>query len=248
MSTIQRLMRVTIGVLLLLAVAAGCTNGLPTSVVTGSGTVTEQTFEIGNFSRLAFSAPGSLTIVKGERPSLVVSAQPNILENLEADVSGDTLQLRSARNVSLLPTADVRWMLTVVDLTQIDISGAGNVSAPTLTGDNVRLNLSGAGDVTLEGVDADRLLVEISGLGNINIQGGRADTLELTLTGAGGFDGTEVQTRTSEVSISGSGNARVRVSDTLDVNISGLGNVRYIGSPQISENISGLGAVEQIGR
>lgn len=246
MSLLKQITR--LGVAMLLLVLIACSNGVPTSVVTGSGDVTTQTFEVANFSRLNFSTLGSLDIVTGERETLTVSAQPNIIEHLEASVSGSTLEIRSERNVSLIPTQDVRWTLTVRTLEQIDISGAGSVNAPELSGDGVTVNLSGAGDIDLEGIDANRLDVEITGLGNIDILGGRADEVRVTLTGAGSYDATEVQTQRATVTVSGTGSATVRVSEALEATISGVGNVRYIGSPQVTENVSGIGSIEQIGR
>ncbi|UCH61193.1 MAG: DUF2807 domain-containing protein [Anaerolineales bacterium] len=214
--------------------------------VRGSGTLVTEERSVSSFNSLELSSVGRLVIELGDQESLRVEAEENLLEYIETEVRGRTLQIGSRRGVSLIPTESINFYLTVVSLDSIMISGLGDVLAPDLQAETFSIDISGGGNLNLDSLDADRLRVGISGLGSLDIDGGQVRDQDIEISGAGDYNAGQLESRTAEVDISGLGSATLRVSDHLEANISGSGSVSYYGNPRVDENISGIGRVEQI--
>jgi hypothetical protein len=165
-----------------------------------------------------------VTITVAGTESLIIEADDNILPVLTSEVSGNRLTLGVKNKTSIQPSKGVRYTLLVKDLNDIEVSGAGKISA--------------------SGVGADRFHVGVSGTGNLVIQG-KADALTINISGAGSFNGESLESKTATIVSSGTGNVVVNVSDKLDVTVSGAGVVRYIGDPTVNKTISGIGSVSK---
>ena len=78
-----------VGLLLVMAVSAtGC---LGIRTVSGSGKVTEEEREVSGFTGVELATIGNLTIELGERESLHIEAEDNLMRYLETEVRGETL-------------------------------------------------------------------------------------------------------------------------------------------------------------
>ena len=137
---------------------------------------------------------------------------------------GNRLELGVENLQRIRPSRTVVYRITVIDLTDFEISGSA--------------------DVTITGLDTDSFDVGISGSGGIDAVG-RAEGLTIRISGSGSFDGEGLASSTGDVSISGSGSATVNVAGELDISISGSGSVTYLGSPSVSQSVSGSGTVTQ---
>jgi len=214
--------------------------------VRGSGNVTTEQRAVDNFSSIELASLGKLVIELGDQEALRVEAEENLLEYIETEVRGRTLEIGSRRGINLNPSEPIYFYLTVVSLDSISVSGLGDVEAPDLESDNFSIEISGGGNVNIDSLQARRLRATISGLGSLDIDAGQVNDQDIEISGAGDYNAGEVESLTAEVDISGLGSATLRVSDQLDTHISGSGSVRYHGDPDVSKNISGLGSVEQI--
>jgi hypothetical protein len=218
-----------------------------TETVDGSGQVTQEERQVSGFDRVSLEPLGILEITQGEEESLVIEAEDNLIPYLTSDVSGSTLNLAVQRGIGLNPTKPIRYILTVKDLSEVQLSGAGEMNLPALETINLTLGASGAGTFKIDELTADELRVEISGTGTVTV-GGVVDRLDINISGAGSFNGADLQANQVEVDISGLGKATVWVVDELDVEISGAGSVSYYGSPSsVTKNTSGAGIIEDIG-
>ncbi len=214
--------------------------------VRGSGTLVTEERSVGSFNSLELSSIGKLVIELGDQEALRVEAEENLLEYIETDVRGRTLEIGSRRGVSLNPTKSINFYLTVVSLDSISISGLGDVVAPDLEADTFSIEISGGGNLNIDSLEARRLRVSISGLGSLDIDAGQVVDQDIEISGAGDYNAGAMESRGAEVNISGLGSTTLRVSDHLDANISGSGSVRYYGDPDVEKNVSGLGRVERI--
>ena len=213
-------------VILVLALSA-CT--FTVSYDEGSGVVVNETRQVSDFDEVAFSGIGTLTIVMGDEELLEIEAEDNILPRIETAVRGNRLEISfdSDQWDNLIrPTEPIRYFLTVKSLTEV--------------------NLSGLGDVRIEDIETDRLVLVLSGAGKINVSGEATD-LVINVTGAGAYDGGDLRSESGNVNLSGAGSATVWTTEFLDVNISGLGTVRYYGDPELRQTVSGLGSLESLG-
>lgn len=195
----------------------------------GSGVVENETRQVSNFDKVAFTGIGTLTIKLGDEETLEIEAEDNILPHIKTQVRDGRLEISfdSERWENLIrPTKPIRYFLTVRSLEEV--------------------NLSGLGDIRLEGVDTDRLVLTLSGAGRIEASGDVAEQ-EINVTGAGAYEGGDLRSERSSVNLSGAGSATVWATEFLNVNISGLGQVRYYGDPEVRKTVSGLGNLESLG-
>jgi hypothetical protein len=185
-----------------------------------------ETREVQGFSEVSLSGVGTLTIEPGDRESLIIEAEDNIISIIETEVVGDRLTISFRRPVTIVPTKSIRFNLTVVNLDAVDLSGAGSIVA--------------------YGIRTDRLNVTLSGAGSLTIAG-EADHQDVKLSGVGGYNAEGLITNTATIDVSGAGTAKVQVLEYLEASVSGAGSVNYLGDPTVDSNVSGLGSVKQIG-
>jgi len=218
--------------------------------ISGSGVITTEKREVTPFTTIELRYPAIVTIKQGEKDSVSVTADDNLLPQLTASVNNDVLVIKNKIVVwsqRVNPSDKVLITITVKDLQEVDFPSAGEVSLNGIKSENLKLVVSGAGSINLLEVDLGKLDVQLSGAGSINA-GGKADDLKLGISGAGSFNGTDLNVKSANVNISGVGSAEIWVLTDLTANISGVGSINYYGSPSsIQKTVSGLGKVNQLG-
>jgi hypothetical protein len=230
----------------LLAVAVLLLSACAITPVRGSGNVVTEERQVSGFDSVALSGVGEVIITQGDEESLTIETDDNLMRYIESEVRDGRLELRIADDTIPIPSQSIIYRLGVVDLTELDSSGAGSFEIGRLDTDRLKVTLSGAGDIRIDSLSATDLEIQASGAGNIRAAGA-VDTQEIDLSGLGNYNAPDLESRTASVRISGAGNAVVWALDTLDVEISGAGNVEYFGSPQVTQDISGVGNVTSQG-
>jgi hypothetical protein len=234
--------------ILLVTMACSISVNLPdVNIERGSGRVVTEQREVSGFDQLDFSGVGKMTITQGNRESLTVEADDNVIDHITSEVIGSRLVIGYEKGQTINTPTTIRYTLVVKDLTKLDLSGFGDINVDQLETDSFTLDLSGAGNLTVDELQAADLRVVMSGFGNAEISGEVLD-LRLDISGTGNFKGGDLLCQTANVDVSGFGNATVWVENDLDVTISGTGNVSYFGSPRISQEVSGLGRLKDLGR
>jgi len=223
-----------IGIMALFAASCKLTIG----VVRGSGDIEDEEREVSGFDEISFSGIGKLIIEQGDEESLRVEADDNVIGLIETGVRGDRLHIGFKRGFNIVPTATVRFYLTVKDLKRIDLSGVGDIECDFLKTDDMEFSISGSGDIDFT-IEAETIEIDVSGLGNINLAG-KVDYHRVQISGSGKYDAEELESNDCEIEVSGLGSATVNVTDDLDIVINGVGNVYYKGNPSITQSISGL--------
>lgn len=212
-----------IGLLGVLLGAAAC-GPFGGNVTVGSGTVKTETRPVSGFNALVFSGVGDMTIRQTGTESLSVTADDNILPLVTTTVSGQTLNVGLKSSLAIRPTRGISYALTVTDLKDITLSGAGSITASDINTDALRVVLSGAGKLTIAGA---------------------AQHQEVTLSGTGAYEAGDLATNAAKVTVSGAGSARVKVRDTLDATVSGVGSIVYLGDPAVTQHVTGAGSVRK---
>jgi hypothetical protein len=194
--------------------------------VVGSGVMATEARDVQGFREVSLSGVGALTIEHGDRESLIIEAEDNILEIIETKVVNERLTIGFDRPATVVPTKSIRYRLTVINLDAIDLSGAGSIVA--------------------HGINTDRLEVTVSGAGSLTVAG-EADHQDVLLSGVGSYNAEGLITNTASIEVSGAGTAKVQVNEHLEVNVSGAGSVHYLGDPTVESSVTGLGSVKRIG-
>lgn len=198
----------------------GC-NGIG---VKGSGILKDETRDIQNFTEAEISGAYEVYIKCGEKPSLEMTGDDNIISLIHTDVSDGKLSIWTDRNISIRRKIKIK------------------ITTKTLEA----LELSGASRVKLTKVDCDRLHLDISGAVTL-ITSGKTDMLDLNISGASNADTKRLLANDVHVDLSGASHANVYAKDLLKAQVSGVSNIKYFGDPKVVRKISGLGSISQEG-
>jgi hypothetical protein len=219
---------------------AGCIIVINGKSAQGSGNIITGEREVSEFNKVHLKGSGNVFLALGEKQTLKIKTDDNIMPLIKTDVSGKKLTISHGKHY-LRPTV-FEVFITVNNLEDVVISGSGNVRGQDrFMADAFYTEISGSGDVDLE-VETGRLESRISGSGSIRLSG-KAEDYTVSISGSGEINAFDVQAKTVSVKISGSGNCRVYVTESLDAKISGSGDVYYKGRPRINTKISGSGSL-----
>jgi hypothetical protein len=242
-------------IIVIFAVSTACIVPFSPRLVRGSGDVIVDDREVRDFEKIQISGVGRVVITQGDSESLSVETDDNLLEYIETDVKGDTLEIGFSKDTSfgvgggrkvLEPTEGFTFRISVVDLTRISLAGAAKVEVDKLKTDQLDIQLSGAGDISVDDLNGDQLDVQISGAGDVDLAGKVGEQV-IVLEGLGRYQAYDLESQNATVSISGAGGANLWVNETLEVTISGAGDVKYYGSPEVTPEISGVGRIQSQG-
>lgn len=203
--------------------------------------------EVSGFNRISLAGVGNLIIEPGDRESLRIEAEPDVLPRIITQAKGGKLTIRLKRSgLPLLSrhSKSIDYYVTVRELEAIDVSGSGTVRGSRLCSDRLRLAVSGSAKVDLDLLVAD-LRTKVSGAARIRLAG-RADRQELVVSGSGEYCAGELVSDECVVAISGSAKGTVNVNERLEARISGSGRVSYVGDPAVDQRVSGVGRVNRI--
>ncbi len=189
--------------------------------VLGTGAITTEDRDLGNFTGIENATPGNVFITQGPLEPVRLVGPSNILELVRTSINNNTLNIRIDGCVDLREGIDI-----FVTIPQID-----------------RLLITGVGNMTTENeIDADDLEITLAGVGNFSLQGS-TNELFVSLFGTGDINAFGLTTDICDINISGVGNAEVFVNNELDVTITGAGTVFYRGTPTVTSTITGDGSV-----
>ena len=234
-----------LAITLLLSACSGWSFDIGDEII-GSGDVVTEVRDVDGFDSIEFRAFGTMIVEEGRSDRLTVTGDDNLMERIETSVQGTTLVIEIEDGIVPLPSDGFEYIVTVDDLTELDVTGAGRVVVDGFTGDELDVSFSGAGSIDLRGMDVDFLDVSFTGAGQM-IASGRATIHEASISGAGNYDAGSLATSETTLSSSGAGNAEVWATDELDIDSSGVGKVSYWGNPNTQISSSGIGGVEELG-
>jgi hypothetical protein len=200
---------------------------------------------VANFDEVVFALPGEVRVEQGPRETLVVEAEPAVLRNITAEVSGRRLLIGLAPG-RVETRQPIRVTLGVRTLRAFESRGAAAVRIGPLDSDSLALVLAGGGSIRLEALAAALSLdVRITGAGDVAVAGGSVKAQKVAISGIGAYSAPRLASQRAEVAIDGQGEVQLAASSTLAVRIAGVGQVRYQGNPAVTRSVQGLGSVEK---
>jgi hypothetical protein len=210
--------------------------------VAGSGRLTGRTIDLSGVNSVVAGANFVVHLRTGRPPQAVVKMDDNLVDRVEATVTGDQLRLgikpgTSMRNATL--AADV----TVGQLDQLATSGASRVIlATTVASPALRMEVSGTSSVTGP-IQVGQMQVDVSGASTLGLSG-QVQDLHLGAEGAAQLSLADLTVHRLDATLSGTSDVLVTVSDTLAVQASGVSVLRYRGTPRITgSETSGVSSV-----
>jgi hypothetical protein len=241
-----------IAFLSIVVLLAGCTFYIPSGLrrgVTGSGVVTQENRAVSEFNAVSLNGAGELTITQGEKESLVIEAEDNLLPLIKSQIRNGVLVIgfdSESLGATIHPTKPIKFDLSVKQLDSIVVAGAALVRSERLRGDRLTLTVDGAGIVKLNGVEATEVSTTMNGAGSVELAGNVVRQVA-TVNGLGNYQTHDLNSKNAQVTVSGAGGATLRADENLDVAINGAGLVTYYGNPRVSHSITGVGGVRRAG-
>ncbi len=204
------------------------------------------------FTGLHFKSVGRVYLLQGDSCEFSMDGSEEFLNKVNAEVIDGNLSITLKSDVEdwtglswIGKEHRIRYFVTVRDLMNVDMAGAGTIRGEVLRGESLSIKHSGAGRLILKDVQFTDLNVDLGGLGEIRLTG-EVQSQRADLSGGGSYHAEALKSQRGEVSISGAGSARVWVEESLMANVSGAGSIKYKGDPSIEEPNTGLGSIKPI--
>jgi Putative auto-transporter adhesin, head GIN domain len=209
--------------------------------VRGNGNIVESGRNLETFKRVAVSSTINLRVSAGPR-AVTVRTDENLQEYVETLVEGETLIVRSKRDLTLYsPVLEVAVANEIYE--KLEASGASTLTGSVARTPSLTLVSSGAGTVSLDGVSSDDIKVEASGSSDISIRGEGIRGVVVS-SGSSHVKCEGVALQSLQVTASGSSSISARVSAALTGEASGASSVDVVGAPQNSVKKSGAADVK----
>jgi len=210
---------------------------------TGNGRMISETRSVQDFEELEVSGFYEVLLEAGDRESVFIEADENLMDLIVAEKVGRTLKIYNAKSIH--SKEGIRIVISYRNLEKISTTGAAIIeNRGLLTGDYLELDLKGTGLMNLQ-LEVGELDVVLSGAGLIELEGA-ADIQRVQLKGAGNFSAYDFETEESEIRLSGVGAAQIFASQRLDAKVQGIGHISYRGNPdEVDKRVSGLGQIEE---
>jgi hypothetical protein len=212
----------------------------------GSGVVKSESREVGAFTGIALSLPALVEVRTGDRESVLVEADDNVLPLVETVVEGGSLKIRFRDKSAPVRTKNLKVTVTARKIESLAISGSGDIRAAALKVESLSAKISGSGDIRIASLDTRSVQVAISGSGDFTAAG-KAESLQASIAGSGNLKAGGLDTKRAAIKIAGSGDAKIWVREALSVSVAGSGDVAYYGDPAISQSVAGSGSLKRLG-
>jgi hypothetical protein len=212
-------------------------------MITGNGDVVFEERQVSDFNGISVSSGIDVYITQGERESVEVEADENLMDVINTRVENDVLKISTSKNIRMAKSKKV--YVTYVNLNKIGVSSAGDVKGKnTLNTDKLKINLSSAGDLVLD-VEADEILIKISSSGNVSLSG-KTNYLKAGLSSAGDLNAFDLEAKVGDISVSSAGDAKVFITDEASFSSSSAGDIIYKGDPKIKNmSTSSAGSIRK---
>jgi hypothetical protein len=185
-------------------------------------TSAEQARDVAAFEGVELAGSNNVVIRIGDRQSVVVKADDNLLDHVTTEVHAGNLVIGNTPG-SFETKSPMSVEVTVPTISTLTLRGSGNIVAGDLDVDSLDVTLPGSGTLTGSGA-ATRLDVTVDGFGMVQFSRLVAEDVR--------------------AGVGGSGSIFVTATRSLDASVSGSGAILYAGSPQtVAKSVTGTGAI-----
>jgi hypothetical protein len=222
-------------------------SSVPSEFIRGSGNVGTETRQLEPFHGVELNLPGDMEITLGDKESITIQAEDNLLPLIQTNVTGGILKVGLAPGTSINPTKALRFQLTAKALDALTTNSTGSINSPALSAEQFKASINSSGNIELVGLSAKSIQVVIESNGNVKINQGEVADQNIKISSSGNYNTPDLKSKTAKVTIDSSGDALIWVTDSLDVVINSSGSVKYYGNPAVKTQINSSGSVQPMG-
>ena len=197
----------------------------------------------GYFNSVKVSSGIDVFLVQGNKESIQVEADDNLMEYIMTEIDGNTLKVWSEANIRQAKSK--RVYVSMKDVSSLSATSAGDIVGDSkITTEDLYLSASSAGDIDLE-IEVRTLTCKLSSAGDMSLSG-NTDELEADLSSAGDLNAYDLKARVAVVSTSSSGSAKIFVTEKLKARASSAGDIHFKGDPQeVDGHSSSAGSIRK---
>ncbi|MEJ7623454.1 MAG: head GIN domain-containing protein [Pyrinomonadaceae bacterium] len=189
----------------------------------GSGNFVKEARDLKGFKSIDVGGVFQVEITAQRDFGVEIEADDNLLPLIKTHVSGSTLHIEADKKLS--SSQPIRIRISAPDITDLEISGAANVTLNELKNAGVSVEASGASKIKLAG-ETGRVTIDVSGATSVD-----ADSLKA---------------ENGSVEASGASHVDVNVTGNLRADASGASKIIYAGTPStLEKKSSGASKVSQ---
>ena len=198
--------------------------------IRGNGNVQTENFNISDDIDGVSAGNGwDVYLEKGDRVSVIVEADENIIEAAEIYVKGSTLKIYCEKNIGKASSKKV-FVTYIDDLEYLSASsGADVVTKEVLKGEDLSLNVSSGGSIDTEAI-VRNIDTDVSSGGDIKIAGS-TENLTADVSSGGMIKAKSLKAKNANASASSGGSMDLYVTDDLRARASSGGDIDYWGDP-----------------
>jgi len=214
----------------------------------GAAQAAERNFPTGGgFQRVSNSTPFDVYVHTGKAPSVHAVGTDEALNRLQIENRGGEMHIGTKSGSWFSGWhwgrgERLRIDVTVPMVSEISVSGPGNLTVDAVRTRDFGAHLSGPGNINVGTIEASGVTLRVSGPGSVRVAGhaGRAD---MNVSGPGNIRAGDLNLGEADVNVSGPGDIEATVTRVADVSVSGPGDVRIRGGARCSVHKSGPGSV-----
>lgn len=200
--------------------------------------------DLDKVSQLKVSGIFNLYLSQGDKPSLKIEGDEELVKKLKVLQNGEVLELKFdeiKNNFFGESRPDV--FLTLSELELMEFDGVGNLKFEgPFKVDDLSLKGNGVGNISLN-FEAKKIDAEFNMMGNLTLKGS-AEEITISNEGIGNIEASGLEAQNMTLTSSGIGRVAVHCTGDLSITVNGIGTVSYTGNPNVlKEEINGIGKV-----
>ena len=198
------------------------TKDMGNAQVKGNGNLASEMRKLSNFKAIEISIGYDKILVNcGEKPSLHISGDENILPLITTRISKGILKIES--DSTFETKADSEIIINVKSLKEFTFDGVGETVIQNVNSEKFTCNINGVGSCELNG-KVESFYVSVNGVGSVNAKQLIADDVVANLNGVG--------------------SVKLYAKNSLNASVNGVGGLTYFGNPtELILNDSGIGGI-----
>ena len=218
----------------------------PAGNAVAQGETKTETIALEPFSSIQINGGGSATLTFGDTPSVTITGNSLIVDELDAKVENGQLVLGSPLTSALDVTglSELTYEIVAPSIEEIHLAGTVTLDVPTIPAQpSLVIGLTTGANLNIEALSVSSLTGKMDLLSKANLAGS-ADTMQLEINNGSELDATDLQVGSADLVLNGVAKAIVRVTDSLTGRAAQGSTVHYITesvTPEITT--STLGAV-----
>lgn len=194
----------------------------------------------GSFQSIEVSNAIDLYISQNEDEGLAVSAiDPEVRRRIKTTVTNGVLKIWFEGEGKWWKNAGNKKMRAYVsfkNLSKLKASGASDVYVTgPIKVNELDIDLSGASDLKAGSITAHKLMVVLSGASDMLVNGGKVTDLKINASGASDFKGMDMLADNCSVDASGASDIHVTVNNEMNARATGSSSIYYKGEGKMRD-------------